>query len=126
MAATQANIGCGADDTRFGVLVLSHPVVDAYAGFVPPLLGLLQVRCNLTSWETASLLSIGPLTSGLCQPFFAWFTDRVDSRLPAALGLAIGAASLSCIGLAQSFPTLVFLFFIGRGRRLTQLALGRE
>ncbi|MHC5115380.1 MAG: MFS transporter, partial [Planctomycetota bacterium] len=98
---------------RLGTVVLSHPILDAYAGFVPPLLGVLQVRCELTPFQAASLLSLGPLTSGLCQPFFAWMTDRVDSRILGSLGLVFAAAALSCIGLADSFGTLVILFTVG-------------
>ncbi|MCP3905176.1 MAG: MFS transporter [Planctomycetes bacterium] len=98
---------------RLGTVVLSHPVLDAYSGFVPPLLGVLQVRCDLTYQQAALLLSIGPLTSGLCQPAFAWLTDHVDSRIFGAAGLAVAAAALSCIGLADSFPTLVVLFVLG-------------
>lgn len=98
---------------RMGAVVLSHPVLDAYAGFVPPLLGVLQIRCELTAWQTASLLSLGPLLSGLCQPVFAALADRGDSRLVGAAGLAVAAAALSCIGLAHSFPALVLLFALG-------------
>ncbi|MBT8484527.1 MAG: MFS transporter [Phycisphaerales bacterium] len=98
---------------RLGTIIGAHPIVDAYSGFVPPLLGVLQVRCDLTGWQTASLLSIGPLTSGLCQPVFAWLSDRIDSRFFGPAGLALAAACLSSIGLATSFPALVVLFGLG-------------
>lgn len=77
------------------------------------MLGVLQVRCDLTVWQTASLLSIGPAVSGLCQPLFAWLTDHVDSRLFGGAGLAVAAACLSCIGLADGFASLVVLFALG-------------
>ncbi len=98
---------------RLGTVVAAHPVVDAYAGFVTPLIGVLQVRCDLTVWQAASLLSIGPVMSGLSQPIFAWLTDRIDSRLFGTIGVAVAAASLSCVGLATNFQTLVMLFALG-------------
>jgi FSR family fosmidomycin resistance protein-like MFS transporter len=99
--------------SRLATVVASHPILDAYAGFVPPLIGLLQVRCDLTAWQAASLLSIGPLTSGFCQPVLAWLSDLVDSRLVGSAGLVVAAVCLSCIGLADSFGSLVLLFGVG-------------
>jgi MFS family permease len=71
---------------RLAAVVSSHPMVDVYAGFIPPLIGVLQVRCDLTAWQAASLLSLGPLVSGLSQPLFAWLTDHTDSRLFGSAG----------------------------------------
>jgi FSR family fosmidomycin resistance protein-like MFS transporter len=98
---------------RLTTVIVSHPVVDAYSAFVPPLLGVLQIRCELTTLQTASLLSIGSLASGLGQPFFAWLADRADSRLFGAIGLAVAAACLSCIGLAHNYGSLVILYVLG-------------
>jgi FSR family fosmidomycin resistance protein-like MFS transporter len=98
---------------RLATVIVAHPVVDAYAGFVAPLLAVLQVRCDLTAWQTASLLSLGSLISGLCQPFFAWLTDRIDSRLFGTAGVAVAAVALSSIGLARDFPTLIVFYTLG-------------
>ena len=94
-------------------VIAAHPVLDAYAGFVPPILGILQVRCELTAFQAASLLSMGAVISGLCQPLFAWLTDRIDSRAFGTIGLAVAAASLSSIGLAHDFQSLVLLYAAG-------------
>jgi FSR family fosmidomycin resistance protein-like MFS transporter len=98
---------------RLAAVVSSHPMVDVYAGFIPPLIGVLQVRCDLTAWQAASLLSLGPLVSGLSQPLFAWLTDHTDSRLFGSAGLAVAAACLSSIGLAGDFATLLLLYGLG-------------
>lgn len=98
---------------RLGAVVTAHAAVDVYSAFVPPLLGVLEIRCHLTKGEAAWLLGIGSLTSGVSQPLAAWLSDRIDSRLAGALGLALAAACLSCIGLADSFWTLVPLFALG-------------
>jgi FSR family fosmidomycin resistance protein-like MFS transporter len=111
--APAAAIGVPAAVRRFGMVVFSHPVLDAYAGFVTPLVGVLQVRCELSEGQAASLLGIGALTSGLSQPLFAWLTDRIDSRAFGSIGLAVAAACLSSIGLAHDYLTLVVLYVLG-------------
>jgi FSR family fosmidomycin resistance protein-like MFS transporter len=98
---------------RFGLVAGAHPIVDVYAGFVTPLIGVLQVRCDLTAWQAAFLLSVGPVTSGLAQPLFAWLSDRIDSRIFGSAGLAVAAAALSSIGLARTFPILLLIYGIG-------------
>ncbi|NQX90468.1 MAG: MFS transporter, partial [Halioglobus sp.] len=105
--------GIRAIRSRLGAVVASHLLVDVYSAFVPPLLGLLEVRCQLSAAETAWLLGLGSMTSGLSQPLSAWISDRTDSRLLGAVGLAIAALCLSSIGLAQSFWPLVLLYGTG-------------
>lgn len=98
---------------RVGAIVVSHTLVDIYSAFLPPLLAVMQVRCRLTDVETAWLLGIGSLTSGLSQPLAAWLSDRLNSRLCAALGLAMAAVCLSSIGMANSYWSLVTLYALG-------------
>lgn len=99
--------------TRMAVVLVSHTLVDIYAQFIPPIVGLLEVRCELNRWQAASLLGFGSVSSGLSQPTAAWLSDRFDSRLFAPAGLAVGAVCLSCIGLANSFATLLLLYITG-------------
>lgn len=99
--------------TRMATVLASHTLVDIYAQFIPPIIALLEVRCELTRWQTASLLSFASISSGLSQPLAAWLSDSFDSRLFAPLGLAMGAVCLSCIGLANSYATLLLLYITG-------------
>lgn len=98
---------------RLSTLIASHATVDVYAAFVPPLIGVLQVRCDMTRQQAAWLLGIGSLTSGFSQPLAAWLADRTDSRLFGALGLAMSAVCLSLIGLPHDFAALAWLYAIG-------------
>lgn len=98
---------------RIGALLGAHTLIDTYSAFVPPILGVLEVRCDLTEAQTAWLLGIGSLSSGLSQPFAAWLSDRFDSRVFGAIGLLLAAVCLSSIGRADSFATLVPLFALG-------------
>jgi len=99
--------------TRAGAIVASHAMVDVYAAFVGPLLLVLQVRCNLTAVQTASLMGVGSISSGVSQPIAAWLSDRWDSRAAGAFGLALASVCLSCIGLATDFTSLMALYVAG-------------
>ena len=98
---------------RLTAIVGSHTTVDLFAAIVPPLIGVLQVRCELTPQQAAWLLGVGSLSSGLSQPISAWLSDRFDSRLFGAAGLALAAICLSCTGLANDFRSLLVLFVCG-------------
>ncbi len=75
----------------------------------PASLVLFESRCGMSLVESAWLLGMGPLCSGLSQPIFAWVSDRYDSRLFTGLGLAVCAACMCLIGFAQnSFQLLCF------------------
>jgi MFS family permease len=94
-------------------LLGSHSLVDTYSAFVPALLGVLEVRCHLTLQQSATLLGMGSICSGIAQPLTAWFNDRFDSRASAALGLFGCAACLSSIGSADNYFQLLVLYGLG-------------
>lgn len=98
---------------RLGLVHLSHTAVDTYSAFVPPIVLLLEVRCELTRSQTAIIVGLGSLTSGLTQPIAAWLSDRFDSRVFAPLGLVLAAVCLSCIGVPRDFVSLVVLYTFG-------------
>ncbi len=79
-------------------ILAAHMAVDVYGAIVPAILGILEVRCELRPEQTAWLLGVGSLSSGLSQPICAWLSDRFDTRIFGALGLALGAVCLSLIG----------------------------
>lgn len=98
---------------RLGVILISHAAVDVFSAFVPPIVGVLQVRASLSDAEAAWLIGIGSLFSGLSQPLSAWLSDRFDSRRFGMIGLAVAAICLSAIGIAESFWTLAALYAVG-------------
>jgi FSR family fosmidomycin resistance protein-like MFS transporter len=99
--------------TRLNLVHLAHAATDTYSAILAPLIGLLQVRCDLKPEQAAWLLGIGSLTSGLCQPVCAWLSDRLDSRVFGPIGLCMAAAAICLIGTADSFASLVPLYIIG-------------
>ncbi len=99
--------------TRVGVVLVSHTTVDIYSAIVPPIIGVLEVRCDLTVWQTASLLGVGSVSSGLSQPIAAWLSDKFDTRFFGALGLFLAATCVCFIGAATNYAQLLALFIIG-------------
>ncbi|HBS28337.1 MAG TPA: hypothetical protein DEB06_02550 [Phycisphaerales bacterium] len=98
---------------RFWTLQASHLVIDIYPIFFTSLMLVLTERLALTEGQIVLLYATGPVFSGLPQVFFAWATDRLDSRICGWLGLLVGSVSISSIGLAQNFWQLWALQIVG-------------
>ncbi len=96
--------------SRVGVVLLSHAMLDGYAAIMPAAILLIEARCRLTPSQTAWLLGVGPLFSGLAQPVAAWLSDRTDSRLFTGLGLAGCGVGMCSIGYATNFETLLAIY----------------
>ncbi len=91
----------------------SHLLVDACANAIPAVQGQLEVRCGLTPLESAWFAAIGALASGLCQPLFAWLSDRLNTRLFAGLGMACLSLCFCNLGYARSPMTLFAIYGVG-------------
>ena len=98
---------------RFVFLNATHTMIDVYPIFFVSLIVLLTDRLDLTDWQVAAVFSITPIFSGSLQPFFAWFTDRFDTRVCAPLGMFLAATCITSIGFAQNFWQLIALQIVG-------------
>ncbi len=98
---------------RYWILVSSHAITDIYPAFIFSLMVALEARLDLTKAQTAFVIAINPIVSGLAQPFFSWFADRFNTRIFGPLGLAMGALCLGLIGHARTFDQLIALQVIG-------------
>jgi len=99
--------------TAFVVVLLGHAVVDALAALVPATLGLLEVRVGMTAQQSAWLLGLGPLCSGLAQPICAVVSDRRNTRLLGVVGVALGALGIGTLGLAADVTSLALIYALG-------------
>ncbi len=99
--------------SRFWTLNLSHVIIDVYPIFFASLMLVFKDRFGLNAWQMAAIFATGPIVSGLPQVFFAWATDRLDSRICGWFGLTLGAVCICSIGYATSFWTLWALQIIG-------------
>jgi FSR family fosmidomycin resistance protein-like MFS transporter len=97
----------------FWTLQASHTVIDVFPVFIASLAVTLNDRLSLTPGQYAAMFAVGPIVSGLPQAFFAWATDKYDTRFCAWFGLALGAACLCSIGFAENFWQLIVLQIIG-------------
>lgn len=97
----------------FWTLQATHTVIDIYPVFIASLAVTLNDRLNLTPGQYAAMFAVGPIVSGLPQAFFAWATDKFDTRFCAWFGLALGAACLCSIGFAETFWQLIVLQILG-------------
>jgi MFS family permease len=97
----------------FWTLQASHAVIDVYPVFIASLAVTLNDRLDMTPGQYAAMFAVGPIVSGLPQAFFAWATDRFDTRFCAWFGLALGAMCLCSIGFAETFWQLIALQVLG-------------
>lgn len=112
IAATES-VWRGPTLRRFWALNASHAVIDVFPIFVTSLMLVLENRLSLSAAQVGVLYMITPIFSGSLQPFFAWLTDKYDTRICAPFGLALGATCLCSIGLAQNFWQVVVLIMLG-------------
>ncbi|MBL8745587.1 MAG: MFS transporter [Phycisphaerae bacterium] len=97
----------------FWTLQVSHTVIDIFPVFIASLAVTLNDTLKLTPAQYAAMFAIGPIVSGLPQAFFAWATDKYDTRFCAWFGLALGSACLCSIGFAETFWQLILLQIVG-------------
>src|SRR5262249_39605590 len=68
-----------------------------------------------TTRQSATILAVGSLSSGLIQPIVAWLSDRLETRIFGTLGLAAAAIAYSLMGYARTFEQLLLIQAIGAG-----------
>ncbi|MCP5118641.1 MAG: MFS transporter [bacterium] len=95
------------------LLSLGHFAVDMYSGAVGALQPRLVERLGLSLTQAGILGGVFIFASSVMQLSFGYLSDRIRSRLFAALGPAIAAVSISCLGLAPSYWWLVALVIAG-------------
>lgn len=99
--------------TAFIAVLAGHVFVDTLATLVPSTLGLLEVRVGMTAQQSAWLLGLGSLCSGLSQPICALISDRRNTRLLGIIGVALGGLGICSLGLASNATTLALIYALG-------------
>jgi FSR family fosmidomycin resistance protein-like MFS transporter len=93
------------------LITFSHLLNDTYAAFVAPLLPLLIAKFGL-SYFLAGVLAAGIRIPALLNPFIGIIADKVPLRYFIILTPAITGVMLSLLGVAPSYPVLVFLTLV--------------
>jgi FSR family fosmidomycin resistance protein-like MFS transporter len=98
---------------QLALLILAHFAGDFYAGFLSPLLPLLQDRLGLSLTMVGLLPPIFAFAASGSQPLMGSLGDRIGGRRLIICGVALAAVFMSAIGLATNFATLVALLLVG-------------
>ncbi len=97
----------------FVAILAAHVAVDALGALVPATLGLFEARLHLSAKQTAWLLGVGPLCSGLAQPICALLSDRFSTRQLGVWGVVLGGLGIGSLGLVDSFWSLAVVYAMG-------------
>jgi FSR family fosmidomycin resistance protein-like MFS transporter len=96
---------------RVLTIVSAHFIHDTYSAFLAPLLPNLIEKLSLSYTQAGSLSAIAQLPS-LLNPIIGYLDDKVSLRIFVILAPAVSATTMSCLGMAPNYLTLVILLFI--------------
>ena len=94
-------------------LTLVHFIGDFYASFVNPLLPLFVERFSLTLTEVGLITGISRILAFIVQPSVGYMADRYQGRLFIFSGLLLAILFIPLVGVAPSFPLLLFVISLG-------------
>lgn len=103
---------------RFSLLSLillsaGHFAVDLYSGALGALQPLLLKRFGMSLTEAGLLGGVLVCSSSVMQPLYGFLSDRIRTRLFAALGPGIAGLFISSLGLAPSYGWLLLMVALG-------------
>ncbi len=97
--------------TKVLAIALAHHIHDIYTAFLAPLLPLLIEKLGIPLFA-AAVLQVVRNSASLLNPVLALVAEKKGVKYFVIATPGITAVSMSLIGLADSFGTLVFLLFI--------------
>ncbi len=92
---------------------LGHFCVDLYSGALGALQPLLVKRFGLSLAQAGILGGVLVFSSSVTQPAYGYLSDRIRTRLFAALGPAIAGVFISALGLAPGYEWLLAMVLLG-------------
>lgn len=94
-------------------MALGHFTVDAYSGFLNPIMPFIAAKIGITMAIATVLISISNLTSSLSQPFFGFIADKWQRRFFIFWGMLTASIFLSFLGLANNIYMLIICLIFG-------------
>ena len=94
------------------VMAATHGTVDAYMGFLHPLLPRIMEKLGLSITLAATLVVVLSIASSVLQPATGYLADRYGRRIYIAAGPILAGIFASLIGLAPTFRILVLLLVL--------------
>lgn len=95
------------------LLSTAHFALDSYSSFLFQLLPLLATKLHLTPAQAGLVPPLLTVASSLLQPVYGVISDRYLKRSMVVFGPLVAAVFLSCLGLANSLPSLMALVILG-------------
>ena len=92
---------------------LGHFTVDAYSGFLNPIMPFIAAKIGITMAIATVLISISNLTSSLSQPFFGFIADKWQRRFFIFWGMMMASIFLSFLGIANNIYMLIICLIFG-------------
>src|SRR4030043_1238436 len=96
---------------RILTIMSGHFLHDTYSAFLAPLLPSLIDKLSLTYTQAGSLSAVMQIPS-LLNPIIGYLDDRINLRMFVILAPAITATTMTCLGIAPSYMSLLLLLFI--------------
>ena len=90
-----------------------HLCADMYSGALGGLQPLLVSRFGMSLADAGLLGGMLVFSSSLMQPAYGYLSDRLRTRLFAALGPALAGIFISSLGLAPSYGWLLLMVALG-------------
>lgn len=101
------------DKKEIKTLSLGHFIIDAYSGFLNPIMPFIAAKIGITMAIATVLISISNLTSSLSQPFFGYIADKWQRRFFIFWGMLMASLFLSFLGVAHNIWTLALCIILG-------------
>lgn len=92
---------------------LGHFWVDVYSGVLGALQPLLVGKFGLSLAQAGMLGGVLVFSSSMMQPAYGYLSDRLRSRMFAALGPGVAGVFISMLGLAPGYPWLFAMVLLG-------------
>jgi MFS transporter, FSR family, fosmidomycin resistance protein len=96
---------------RVLLIISAHFINDTYTAFLAPLLPNLIEKLSLTYTQAGLLSAITQLPS-LLNPIIGYLDDKINLRILVILAPAVTATTMTCLGIAPSYISLMILLFI--------------
>jgi FSR family fosmidomycin resistance protein-like MFS transporter len=96
---------------QVATITSTHFLHDVYSAFLAPVLPLLIEKLSLSYTQAGSLTAFMQFPS-LLNPLIGYLDDKINLRLLVIFAPAITATTMSCLGLAPNYASLVLLLLV--------------
>jgi len=113
LVAAERSSGGSPDWLPLALFCMGHFFVDLYSGALGTLQPALLDRFRLSYTEAGVLAGVLVFSSSVMQPVYGYLSDRLHSRLFAALGPAMAGVFISTLGWAPGYAGLLAMVLLG-------------